>query len=286
MTEVRVGLAVTGPTWDDGDPLVVGLRGLGLDAVQVAWDDPRSDWASFDCVLVRSPTSYQERHGEFLAWADRAASSTELWNPVELLRWNIHRKYLLDLEARGVPVLPTVVLKSDSAATIAEVCSGRGWERVVLKPATSAGGLGVVVVDGGSTDGQDQLVMRLRFGDVVVQPYVDTIHSEGELRVGMILGEPVAAVRRLPVADDFGVQAHRMGPVEQLTPSEDAAAVAQAALRTLGRRTLHARVDLLLVDGEWRVVELQLIEPDRMLRDMPQTGASLLEALASVSRKA
>ncbi len=272
-------MAVTGPPSRRPDPLCDGLRQRRHHAEQVSWDDPRSDWSSYDVIIVRSPTGYLERHGEFLAWADRAAIATELWNPVELLRWNVHREYLVDLAERGVAVLPTRIVRAGEQRALADLGAAEGWDRLVLKPATSAGTLGVAVVDAAGAAAQDALEARQRFGDVVVQPYAEAVHTEGELRVALVDGVAVAAVRRLPADDDFGVQANRMADVHEVTPPADAVDVATRALAALGRRTLHARADLLKVDGSWRLAELELVEPERMLRDVPSSQAALLDAL-------
>jgi glutathione synthase/RimK-type ligase-like ATP-grasp enzyme len=284
MSSTRLGLAVTGPPPRREDPLQVALAARGFDVAHVSWDDPRSDWSDFDVVFVRSPTGYIERHAEFLGWADRAASATDLWNPVELLRWNVHREYLLDLAARGVQVLPTMLVRAEDETTLADVCRGTGWDRAVLKPATAAGGLGVAVAAVDQATGDAALRARQRFGDVVVQPYVPSIHTEGELRLALVRGEAVAAARRAPSEEDFGVQAHKMAAAAEVEPPPEAVDVALAALAALGRRTMHARADLLHVDGAWRLAELELVEPDRMLRDVPSSLDALVDALADACR--
>jgi hypothetical protein len=48
---------------------------------------------------------------------DRAA--TPLYNPVHLVRWNIHKTYLRDLEARGAQIIPTLWLDKADAASAA-----------------------------------------------------------------------------------------------------------------------------------------------------------------------
>ena len=45
--------------------------------------------------------------------AGRAATAFE--NPIELVRWNAHKSYLLDLEAAGVPVVPTRLVRSTAS---------------------------------------------------------------------------------------------------------------------------------------------------------------------------
>ncbi len=279
MTATRIGLAVTGPPSRAADPVCDELTDRGHATERAAWDDPRVDWSVFDLVVVRSPSGYLERHQEFIGWANRTAMATEIWNPVELLRWNVHRQYLLDLASRDVDVLATLLVRDHDAVNLAALAGDAGWDRVVLKPATSAGGLGVCVVDVSEPEAQAHLEARQRFGDVIVQPYVESIHEEGELRLALVRGEAVAAARRLPSGADFGVQANKMAEAGEVDAPADAVAVAKAALKSLGRQTAHARADLLLVDGAWRLAELELVDPDRMLRDVPSALGALVDAI-------
>ena len=107
----------------------------GLEPVPVIWDDPAVDWGRFRAVILRSPWDYVAKAAAFLAWLD--ALPVPVWNPKEIVRWNLTKTYLQDLETRGVPVLPTAVLQpgGDLGAVLAE----RGWPEVVVKPLVGAG---------------------------------------------------------------------------------------------------------------------------------------------------
>src|SRR5688500_18001474 len=91
----------------DDRPLASVLARRGHEVTAALWDDPALDWGSFDLALLRSTWDYFHRRDEFLAWAARAAAATRLWNPVDLVRWNSHKSYLVDLRGRGVAVIPT-----------------------------------------------------------------------------------------------------------------------------------------------------------------------------------
>jgi hypothetical protein len=63
--------------------------------------------------VVRSCWDYVPRRAEFLAWAQRVP---RLANPAEVLAWNTDKRYLRELAAAGVPVVPTTW-----------VAPGRAW---------------------------------------------------------------------------------------------------------------------------------------------------------------
>src|SRR2546426_20254 len=62
------------------------------------WRDATVDWANATLTMLRSPWDYVHHLDEFLEWAQRVNAVSDLWNPYELLRWNTHKSYLLDLQ--------------------------------------------------------------------------------------------------------------------------------------------------------------------------------------------
>src|ERR1044072_611569 len=104
---------------DEDMPLLLrALAARGIAAEAVVWDDAAVEWAAFDTVVVRSTWDYFVRREEFLAWAERVAAVTALHNPVPVLRWNSDKRYLLDLERWGVPIVPTTFVEPGAAAEL------------------------------------------------------------------------------------------------------------------------------------------------------------------------
>ena len=89
----------------DQRPLLESLRGRGLGAEMLAWDDPASEPDGFDLCVIRSTWNYPHRPDDFAAWLDMTAARTRLLNPLPVLRWNLHKWYLSLLSARAVPVI-------------------------------------------------------------------------------------------------------------------------------------------------------------------------------------
>ena len=57
-------------------------------------------------MVLRSPWDYAPRRDEFVAWARPVP---RLANPADVVRWNTDKRYLAELAAAGVPVVPTDV---------------------------------------------------------------------------------------------------------------------------------------------------------------------------------
>ena len=83
------------------------LEARGLSVAPMVWDDPDVDWAKPTLCVLRETWDYHLRLDEFLAWIDHIESRTTLLNSPSLVRWNAHKGYLRDLEAQGIPIVPT-----------------------------------------------------------------------------------------------------------------------------------------------------------------------------------
>lgn len=259
-------------------------RGATLHAPR--WDDEAVDWSRFDVAVVRTTWDYPGRRDAFVAWAERAGDLTSLWNPADVLRWNTHKSYLIELEERGAPVVPTAWLAQGDRADLAELLATRDWTRAVLKPAVASGSDGLLRVDrsdaAAQAASQAHLDELLAAGDVMVQPYLDAVERDGELSVVLVDGQVTHAVRKTPVPGDFRIQEQFGGRYTRLDVTGEGAepaALARWILEASGHEFLYARVDLLRDEnGAWQLAELEVAEPDLYLTLAADVGTVLAEA--------
>ena len=178
---------------EDFEPLIAALAAEGVVAEAAVWDDPAVDWPRFDLVLPRATWDYAERRDEFLAWA---AAMRWVLNPLEVLEWNTDKeRYLTDLAARGVPVVPT-----EFVAPGAQLEQPDG--PFVVKPAISAGGRNSARFDPADAEAARELVARIHAAGrtAMVQPFLG---EDEETALVYIDGAYSHAVRRrvpLPAA--------------------------------------------------------------------------------------
>ncbi|WP_457833193.1 hypothetical protein, partial [Staphylococcus aureus] len=88
-------------------PLLDACRASGLDVSMAGWDDPTVDWSQFSVVVPRSTWNYYEHEQLFRAWVTKVARTSRLWNPRQLILRTLDKRYLLELEARGIGIVPT-----------------------------------------------------------------------------------------------------------------------------------------------------------------------------------
>jgi glutathione synthase/RimK-type ligase-like ATP-grasp enzyme len=246
------------PEADDDEALVLAaLRDRGLDARMLAWDDDDAPFHDARITVLRSTWNYAWHADAFRAWLRRTAEVTTLVNPLAVVEWNLHKRYLLDLEAAGVPTVPTELVARQSGRTLRDVVTAHGWVRAIVKPAIScASRLTLAVDESNLAAGEQHLRDVSAHEDVLVQPYQDAVEDYGERSIVWIDGEITHAIRksRRLHGDHESVAHVAIDPHER-----DLALRAVAAVEG---EVLYARVDMVPgPDGEPRIMELELIEP-------------------------
>jgi glutathione synthase/RimK-type ligase-like ATP-grasp enzyme len=265
----------------DDELLREALAGQGVAAESVPWDRDEVDWAAFEACIVRSTWDYHEKHDRFLAWARRVEAATRLWNPAPLIAWNANKAYLRELGAAGVPTVPTVWLAPGSDADLGRVLGERGWDEAVVKPVVDLGAMNLSRVRRGDAGAQQALDKVLARQAAMVQPYLPSLASVGELSLTYIEGELAHAVRKRPAPGDFRVQVIWGGTVSQAEPGEKEIELGARVLAQLDEPPLYARVDLVAdLHGSPCLIELELIEPNLYLQTSPSSAAILADAVA------
>lgn len=265
--------------------LVRALREAGAEAAAVHWDDPAADWAGYDLVVIRSTWDYSWRAAEFVAWAERTGEATRLANPAGVVRWNTDKRYLGDLAAAGVPVVPTAYLAPGDPVELPET------HPYVVKPTSGAGARFAAryTPDQRGTAVRHVERMRAEGLTAMVQPFVTSIDTEGERALQFFGGRLLHASRKGAVlAPDTAYDADKIAHPDLVpwTPTEAELAVAERALAAVPGRPelLYARVDLVTgEDGRPCVMELELVEPNLFLWLHPESLPRVVEAILAAA---
>ncbi len=265
----RIGL-VTCRGLPEPDPdqelLIAALIEAGAEPGLLAWDDPEARPASFDVCVLRSCWNYMERPAAFEEWLSRAAAESSLWNPLPILRWNLRKTYLRQLERQGIPTIPTRWVERGTAVDLARVIEGTDWPEIVIKPIVSAGSYQTRRF---MTSDLDEACAFLAAGVLergwMVQCYLPMVEEHGERAIVVIDGEITHSVRKSP---RFAGDAERVS--DAIDPSPDERMFAGRVLDAVGESLLYGRVDVIRDgDGSPRLAELELLEPSLYLRQFP-----------------
>jgi hypothetical protein len=235
---------------------VLLARELG-EATPAIWDDPAVDWNAFDLVVIRSTWDYVGRRDEFVAWAESLGE--RIVNPGHVVRWNTDKRYLADLEAAGLPVVPTrFVGPGEEPGDLPGHC--------VVKPAVSAGSQDTARHEDPAEAAAHVGRLTAEGRVAMVQPYLNEVDEAGETALLYCEGRYSHAIRKGPMllggaaAVDGLFAAESIARREPRPAERDVGdAVMADAARRFGGPLLYGRVDLI---GERPVVlELELTEP-------------------------
>jgi glutathione synthase/RimK-type ligase-like ATP-grasp enzyme len=267
------------------------LARYGIKLWAAAWDDLTVRWTDFALVVLRSTWDYHLRLNEFMSWLGRIESEgVAIWNPPNLIRWNSHKTYLLELAERGIPIIPTHILQPGTPVNLAELLAEKGWGEAIIKPSVGASSYRFWRVTQAQAEGQQgRLEKALASGAVLVQPFVQEISTEGEWSLtffrdwgGMVTFSH--AVIRKPAKHDVRVQLEYGGTVTRVSPPADLLAQAHRVVESITGDWLYARVDGVLVGDEFWLMELELIEPELYLAHASDAPAWFASAIRSVMR--
>jgi hypothetical protein len=249
------------------DLLASALSDLGATVHRFRWHEESGAAEGVDLVVIREVALDPTRRESFLGWARTVAEATPVWNPVEVLRWGSHRSFLLELEERGVPLVPTAWLARGDTFDLDALLRHRGWARARIASAV-AGAAGGQATPGsgacGVAAGQGALDRLLGVDDVLVQ--------------GLPSARDQTATTSCLVID--GRASHLVHAGDGEVEDAEAAALAEWVVDATGVPLLAARVDLVRDPvGTLQVVDLEVVAPDLALAGSPVAAATAAEAI-------
>ena len=280
------------PDLHDDWPLVrAALADLDVDGVAVVWSDPSAAWSSFDLVVASGAWDNIHHVDEFLDWvAAREREGTPTVNSPATLRWNLDKRYLRELEAAGVPIVPTSWVGPDGDNRQSADISIPDGE-VVVKPSISGGGHRTARYRPDEHQAARAHVRELVASGrtAMIQPYQASVDEVGELGLVFLGGAFSHAIQKDPMIRRGD------GPRDSLIDNQVVrAATASDGQIALGRRavaaaedvlvpTTYARVDIVeTADGSPALLELELLDPVLFFPQHPDAATTYAEVLAAL----
>lgn len=294
----RVALVVT-DAYLPGDPdadtplLLDALRRRGVAAEATPWRDPRIDWAGFDLAVIRSPWDYVAHQAQLARWLDHVEGCTRVLNEPGLIRWNLDKRYLTELEKVGIAVVPTSyhreiagvmgAIESHEPAAACDLAGG-----VVVKPSIGAGS-----VDTGLFRVGDPAATALAGriidagGTAMVQPEIPELSAGREKAIYLVDGAFTHAIGKgallAPGGGLIGGTYQENPAVVGATPEEIAFAeqvVRACAAAAQSAQPLYARIDV-VDSAQFGLVllEAECFEPYFNLAVAPEVTERFADAI-------
>ncbi len=256
------------------------LKTLGWQTELVSWRKDGVCWDNYDVVLIRTPWDYQEDATLFLNVLQQIEDSTAiLENNIDIVRWNINKNYLQELQSSGVTIVPTLFLTQFNSADVAGYFEHFNVDQIVLKPNVSANADNTFwLTKQNYKDFTTELSKAFERREFMAQPFIESVITEGEFSCFYFDGVYSHSILKTPKNGDFRVQEEHGGRLTLIEPESKLKQQASHAIKQLNEIPMYARVDFVRLGDEFAMMEAELIEPS-LYFNMDENAAPLFARL-------
>lgn len=240
--------------------LTPAFAAQGMKTELVRWRDAAERADDFDAMLPFFVWDYFEgNEDDFLNEMAKVDATTKLFNPYRVLKWNLNKSYLEELERQGAPVIRTLTVERVTERNINAAFETLGTDTLVIKPQVGGGAWRQALYKKGNPfPAKDTLPPEA----AMIQAFLPSVQSEGEYSFLYFGGQFSHAVNKTPKAGDYRIQSMYGGIEAPYAPSSQEREAARQVLDSLDFTPLYARVDLLRgLDGGLKLIELEMLEP-------------------------
>ncbi|HEY0680168.1 MAG TPA: hypothetical protein VGD17_17910 [Chitinophagaceae bacterium] len=259
------------------------LRDKGLDAHEEAWANESVNWQEYECVILKSPWDYVEKPEAFFNWLQKMRElNILLLNSAEIVEWNSDKHYLQEIEKAGLNTIPTAFLERGSAFVPNVHFDAFHTGELIVKPCISGASKNTFKITWRDTTIAPAINQLLQKEAMMVQPFMPEVNEEGEWSLLFFNGKFSHALLKTPLKEDFRSQPQFGADIKGLRPSKKLLAEATAYVTEFAKGCLYARVDGLVLNENFHLMELELIDPYLFLSTYPEGYQNYYEALVEL----
>ena len=257
------------------EPLRCELEQRGHNLKSVPWTRDPELFEDSDLIVIRSCWDYHKQPYQFRSWLEHIARDNALIvNPVDIMLWNLNKRYLLDLAGLGVNIVPSVILNPNDEDLVRRELDKLGWKRAVRKPLYGQSGRHVeLLAPGNSAWPKVELD-----GEALIQEFQADITDLGETLLVFFDGDYSHAIKRNLKKGEWRANSKYGSTLSIVSPSQKIIDQAKSVLQTVSVHygweiPVYARVDGLVRGDEFVLMELELIEPALGFDRMPSAAS-------------
>lgn len=243
--------------------LCVRLNAGGFDAQLIPWQEIEvSSLTQETLILPLAAWDYSLDVSNFVRFLESLKNSNiEVLNPVNVLLWNLSKKYLIELRDKGFPIIPSVVLErgfsEDSIPLLLETFKkNKQWdfeECFVIKPLIGQSGMNVKFLE-------DDFSLQDYPNGALIQPFLSGV-KQGEICLIYLQGKFSHSILRLPKTEEWRANSAYGANIIPVAAQKEWITLADSCIQSLPFQTLYARIDLLQHANRLFINEVECIEP-------------------------
>ncbi|WP_395375173.1 RimK family alpha-L-glutamate ligase [Marinicella sp. W31] len=244
------------------------LQQAGLKTAVVSWSNPDFDWRSTQAILFKSTWDYFHRFDEFSAWLEQVKHHTKAINPIEIIEWNLNKKYLIDLHNKGIRIVDSLVIEQGQQTALEPYFEQFNVSELIVKPLVSGAARHTYKVNASNlTEVQKNFDQLIQAEGFLIQPFQQNVITQGEISLMIMGGEFTHAIQKIAKPGDFRVQDDFGGTVHPYFANAEEIKFAEQAVAACDPMPLYARVDVIRDNNnQLALMELELIEPEVFFR--------------------
>ncbi|MGM0546282.1 MAG: ATP-grasp domain-containing protein [Bacteroidota bacterium] len=254
--------------------LFTPLNQLDWQVEEVSWRNKDVNWDDYEAVIIRSPWDYQTDPQAFLSvLKEIEESSALLENSLEIVKWNIEKTYLRDLESQGIEIVPSRWFDTFSRKLFPTIFEELHTQEIVLKPTISAGADDTFRIHQSNYSVfVEELESTFHNRHFLVQPFMENITAEGEFSVFFFGDTYSHTILKTPKTDDFRVQEEHGGRLSLVDPEDQLLKTSRQMRDMIQPEPLYTRADYVRTkDNTFALMELELIEPSLYFNMDPES---------------
>jgi len=264
--------------------LKIELNKQNIDAQIISWQDKDIDYTKYNALIIRSIWGYQDYIEEFIEWIqDKKLSNIKIFNNNDILLSNLNKyEQFKLLDENNIPHIETTFISKDDVNENKLKFLYNKYKNIVIKPIISGSGNNTYIVSNKINKNNIELKdIKKKFRSVLnevnnyimVQPFVKEI-NDGELSIVVINGKiSHAALRYTNIFNNKNL-------IEIVNVSNLEKEVIDIVNKCINikeyKDALFMRVDLVKVNNNYKLMELELVEP-QLFYDFKQNKFKLKE---------
>ncbi len=216
----------------------------------------------FDAIVMRANPPLDTTALNFL---DSVRNDVFIMNDIDGLRIANNKLYPASFSGEAARFIPKTHV-SKSQEYLEQVLEESETAKMIMKPLNGFGGQGVIVVEKNAQQNFRSLLEFYIGGEqgnyVILQEYVEGAH-EGDVRILLLNGEPIGAMRRVPSGSDIRSNIHAGGKEVKHTLTKEEKLLCKALGPQLVRDGLYF-VGLDVING--KLIEVNVLSPGGISR--------------------
>lgn len=239
--------------------LIPEFKKVNISAIPVVWEDEKQDLTLFDAIIIRNTWDYFLKVEKFKTWLRKIeAFKIPVFNSPQHIIENMHKFYLKKMAQKGIDIIPTI-FKHENVSLDPNVLLSLKADKVIFKPAISAGSYQTKLF---SIEEALKIADKYKGGDWLIQPFISEIKEMGEVSLIYFNRKFKYAIHKKAKNGDFRVQYQFGGTYSIYYPTKTQLEAAQKVLETIEGDLLFARIDGVMVENRFLLMEIEIIEPD------------------------